>query len=558
MKQVIYSGLNTKCIIFNLIYIDENDFDKERACSLFKWYLERNAISESNVGNFMMANANVISAHEETIVFGQETYKKHNCLFIYKLSSSDVRATFSTFTNRFRDRNIPEVIDNKPAPMLMSLKVITGTGNSYGLPLVRVDRNRELWLDWLSTYTERDNINLRPVIAISSNTNREKYIRDRYNWYGTEPQIEITVSLHDNLESSINDNRCWLSTYHITDGKHSIHAAPGAFNHKLTAHVVNNTLIIADNEKGYESIKDHIKDNVIREYSVINVNQYGIINSKRSVQHITSLDMGYSDYIRYPYKLLHLYMIDKNKLSAPNLKRNTSNLDLTVDFVPRTKKHSFRLQTYITPRNSGDGNNHLVIPYKKDSDIHIKALEFLSTFFTLNNTRNASVGEDYLTQCFLDNVPTTGDAMSEWFKECTANATTDEERLRQAYINLKQGLMKEYQEIGIYLAAHNMSNKKPIPSLILGKGLEHNPTKKISFDRVTRTYSTINYVNLPQPIYVQENRVKYLVKLDGKKGHILKGNVSYDALYDKTNNSIKLDVEDLFYKYMEEETERMR
>lgn len=558
MKQVIYSGLNTKCIIFNLIYVDENDFDKERACSLFKWYLERNSMSETNVGNFMMANANVIPAYEETIVLGQETYKKHNCLFIYKLSAADVRATYSTFTNRFRDRNIPELIADKPAPMLMSLKVITGTGNSYGLPLVRTDQVRERWLDWLSRYTELDYINLRPVIAVSSNTNREKYIKDRYDWYGTEPQTEITVSLHDNLESSINDNRYWLSTYHITDGKHSIHVAPGAFNHKLTAHAINNTLIITDNEKGYESIKDHINDNILGEYSIINVNQYGVLNSKRSIQHITSLDMGYSDYIRYPYKSLHLYMIDKNKLVAPVLKRNTSNLGLTVEFIPRTTKHKFRLQTYITPRNSGDGNNSLIIPYKKDSDIHIKALEFLSIFLTLNNTRNAEVGEDYLVQCFLDNVPTTGDAMSEWFKECTANAATDEERLKQAYVNLKQGLMKEYQEIGVYLSAHNMSNKKPIPSLILGKGLEHNPTKKISFDRMTKTYTRINYVDLPQPISVQETRVKYLVKLDGNKGHILKGEVPYDTVYDKTNNSIKLDVEDLFHKYIEEQAERMR
>lgn len=558
MKQVIYSGLNTKCIIFNLVYIDENDFDKERACSLFKWYLERNAISETKVGNFIMANANVIHAYEETIVFGQGTYKKHNCLFVYKLSATDVRATYSSFVNRMRDRNIPEVIANKPAPILMSLKIITGVGNSYGLPLVRVGQSRELWLSWLLRYTESDYINLRPVIAISSTTNREKYIRDRYEWYDTGPQVEITVSLHDNIESSINDNRYWLSTYHITDGKHSIHAAPGAFNHKLTAHAINNTLIISDNEKGYESIKDHIDDNILEEYDIININQYGVLNSKRNIQRMTNLDMGYNDYMNYPYKALHLYMIDKNKLAAPILKRNTSNLDLMVEFMPKIAKQKIRLQTYITPRGSGDGNNSLIIPYKKDSDIHIKALEFLSTFLTLNNTRNAEVGENYLTQCFLDNIPTGGDAMSEWFKECTANAATDEERLKKAYANLKQDLMKEYQEIGVYLSAHNMSNKKPIPSLILGKGLEHNPTKKISFDRMTKTYTRINHVDLPQPISVQETRVKYLVKLDGNNGHILKGEVPYDTVYDKTNNSIKLDVEDLFRKYTEEQIERMR
>ena len=130
--------------------------------------------------------------------------------------------------------------------------------------------------------------------------------------------------------------------------------------------------------------------------------------------------------------------------------------------------------------------------------------------------------------------------------------------MKKAYVNLKQDLMKEYQEIGVYLSAHNMSNKKPIPSLILGKGLEHNPTKKISFERMTKTYTRINHVDLPQPISVQETRVKYLVKLDGNKGHILKGEVPYDTVYDKTNNSIKLDVEDLFRKYTEEQIERMR
>ena len=80
----------------------------------------------------------------------------------------------------------------------------------------------------------------------------------------------LSSPLHDNIESSINDNRYWLSTYHITDGKHSIHAAPGAFNHKLTAHAINNTLIISDNEKGYESIKDYIDDNILNEYDIIN------------------------------------------------------------------------------------------------------------------------------------------------------------------------------------------------------------------------------------------------------------------------------------------------
>lgn len=554
MKQIIYEGRNDKCLIFNMMFVDIEGANQNKAMQLFTSHLEDYQFANTEFGDYILSNINLTHVESTEVHYDGQLYWKHTYVVVYELPYTQVRECIQRLNNRYRERRLPMQTGCYPSPVCLCVKTITGYGKAYCYPRYREDVNENSWARWLCEHSRDLPYTLSKVISVEGINSRDGYVIG--DWFNTPPQYKVRVSICSHILSAINTSRHWLWASHITCGKSDRYVDHGVFNNKLYADIINNTLVISDNENVYGEIKGYLNHQFTSRYGLITISQYGVMYSRRTPNRLIITTGGYNS----PYGLgsiestLMLYAIDRRKIKDPTLRRGSSSFDMLSFFVTKRANRMATIQSLVNHGTSYGDINVFLLPYDRENITHKKALTLLQEWFNANSSEERNqIKNRFIPECITlsQSEEPEEDAMSAWFKSCTANAESDTEKLKRAYEKLKVDLLKEYKEVGAYLATQNLNNKKPIPTIKLGAGLEHNPDKKLSFQYTTTTYNMINNIELPTPVTTKTMEVRFMLPLHDRNKTLMNGNIDLEQVYNKQDNEIVLEPTEMIKKTLE-------
>jgi hypothetical protein len=242
---------------------------------------------------------------------------------------------------------------------------------------------------------------------------------------------------------------------------------------------------------------------------------------------------------------------------TPN-NRRAGSIDGTVQYAKNKKqKAPFRMamnRQFDQMYGMGDGLA-FVIPFEKDKDTHLETMDLLYRFMALRDEDvTEEVREKYFYSMLLNmNTEANDDVLMDWFRKCSATAKSDEEKLKDAYNVLKEGLVKEYQDIEKYLAANNFNDKKPVPSVRVEEDFTHSPLNKLGFEFDTEVISAINFTRLDRAVENKFISLKYMIPWIDRRGEkgFVKGRIPLAKFYDKGNNVVVLNSNKIILEHME-------
>lgn len=571
MKQIIYSGLNSKCFILTASMVEDHPFDRQNSRQVIKWFITQ------TFGNFMSMRSELYNeiennlipmpAESRPITFDGQNYFLNTCVVAYKLPDRASRDIAQMLGNRsFRDRKFPSTGDVR-MPKVALFKAITGEGYYTSKLMIRDDvTNGNTWDDYFCHQAMADNRFTHKVLGISTDAaGYTKFNGLNSCYYGSLPQFKIEVAIYDNDAAAINDEDVyWIRTTHLSTVNSDYGAAYGLGKTRYHAFVMGSTIIISDNVNGTKSIQGAIIDNreYIRHFDMVTINQYSLTNRNNGNIIMSSGSNGVN-HSTPRTKTLNLLLMNRDKIRdiRPNTRNHT--LDASVLYIKSKSQHiGYRIHVERFFENLygiGEGYTY-VIPFAKGEDIHIEAVKLLTDFMNADNdTKMAFYKDKYFFQLLTKDEGAHGpDVLMEWFKRCSATAKSDAEKLKDAYQNLREGLVKEYQDIEKYLAANNISDKKPVPAVRLEEEFEHSPLKKVSFDFGTETITSINYTQLDKPVSTKFILMNYMipwVDRRGVKGYV-KGNTSLSNYYDKASNCYILNSSKIVAEHLERRARR--
>lgn len=553
MKQLLYKGSNDEFVMFALTYVDVMGPDTNKAKEVFLWHLEKSRLLNTHAGELLVNEMSLKHIETTSVIIDGETLWKNTYVALYQLRPADIQNCAAGFANNLDRYIMPKTRGEHILPYFAACKIITGKCKSVGRPCFREDVSERKMNDWFLEHTKESGVNNNLVIGISATNGRSKFLGSYAGWYSDCGKFEIEVSLYDNIASSINDNRYWLYSTYVNLAKDTKIVDNGSYNNQLHAVLYNKTLIIYDNEKTFNGIIDKMSDILINRYDTIIINHYGILASKRNIYRLITSSYGYE--MRGSNEgrnTLTLMMLGRDRLKSPALRRGSSHFEGTVSLFRKNNKSMGQAMFMVHSTISYGETDFYIVPYAENETIHEKAMEILSRWVSTGNSelRN-QLKEQYVNECLSEPSEVTDDAMSEWFKACTQNAANDEERLKLAYLDLKANLLKEYKDIGAFLATQSFNNKQPIPAIKLGEGLDCSTTKKIAFDLYSKIYSEMHGITLPQSVTIKELRVKFFIPGDKRINNWFNGVVPFEELYNKQTNELVLQEIDMIKKSVE-------
>ena len=571
MKQIIYSGLNSKCFILTASMVEDHPFDRQNARQVMKWFVSQ------TLGNFMSTRSELYETIENNLIitpvesrpitFDGQDYFLNTSLVVYKLPDRTSRDVAQLLGNRsFRDKKFP-LTDAVRMPRVGIFKAITGEGYYTSKLMVREDiRNGNDWDNYFCHCATLDNKFNHKVLGISTDAaGYHKYNGLNSYYYGALPQFQIEVAIYDNDAAAINDeDNYWIRTAHLSTINQDYGAAYGLGKTKFHAFTLGGALFISDNVNGAQSIRTKLMDNqhYFEQFDIITINQYSLGNRNNG-----NIIMGSSangiNHSTPRVRALNMLLMNRDKIKEIRPNNRSHTLDASIVYTKSKMQHiAYRLHVERFFENLygiGEGYTY-IIPFAKDEDIHLKAVDLLGEFaYADTNAKVDFLKDKYFFQLLVKDDGTQGpDVLMEWFKRCSATAKSDAEQLREAYNNLKAGLVKEYQDIEKYLAANNFSDKKPVPAIKLEEEFERSPLKKVSFDFGSETITSINYTQLDKPVSTKFMLMNYMipwVDRRGVKGYV-KGNTLLSKYYDKASNCIVLNSDKIVAEHLERRARR--
>jgi len=550
MKQLLYKGFNDEFVMFALTYVDVMGPNADKAKEVFLWHLEKSRLLNTHAGELLVNEMCLKHIETTSVMIDGESLWKNTYIVHYQLRPADIQNCASGFSSHLDRYIMPRTRGEHIFPYYAACKIITGKCKSIGRPCCREDISDRKMNDWFFEHTKESGVHNNLIIGISATNGRSKFLSSYEGWYSECSKFEIEVCLYDNIASSINDSRYWLYSTYINLAKDTRIVDKGSYNNQLHAVLYNQTLIIYDNEKSYNSIKDKMNDALINRYDTIILNHYGVLASKRNIYRLITSSYGYEMRgTNESRNSLTLMMISRDRIKNPTLRRGTSHFDGTVSLFSKNNKSMGQAMFMIHSTVTYGEINFYIIPYAVNETIHEKATEILSQWVSTGSSelRN-QLKEQYVNECLSEPSEVTDDAMSEWFKACTQNAANDEERLKLAYLDLKANLLKEYKDIGAFLATQSFNNKQPIPAIKLGEGLDRSTNGKIAFDLYSKIYNEMHGIPLPQAVTIKELRVKFFIPGDRRTDNWFNGVVPFEELYNKQTNELVLQEIDMIKK----------
>ena len=567
MKKTIYSGLNTKCLIFTAMIVEQHPYNEYTAKKTMEWFIENTVGGYFGTGsaacNDLLYNVNPILAETRPITYNNQDYYLNSYVVSYKLPERTSREILNSLFNRsMRGSRFPT--DRGIAyPKIGIFKCLSGDG-TYTSKLI-TDANLEQvddWQAWFVYQAQNQNKHNHAVLGISTDAiGYNKYIGNNNYYYGSLPQYPIEVAIYDNSAEAINEKGgYWIKTAHLSTTNQDYGIAHNVPKCKLNAFICGGALIVSDNINGITSIRDRLlsNTNIINNIDIITVNQYSLVSQNNG--NILSLSTGSGVNHNTPrYKTLTLMLMNKDRIIdvTPNNRRNNL-IDGTIQYA-RNKKQKAQFRIIINRQfdqmyGMGDGWS-FIIPFEKEKETHLETMDLLSRFMMLYDENDIEeIREKYFYSMLLNtNAEAKDDVLMDWFRKCSATARSDEEKLRDAYNVLKEGLVKEYQDIEKYLAANNFNDKKPVPAIRVEEEFTHSPLNKLGFEFETETIAAINYTRLDKAVENKFISLKYMIPWIDRRGEkgFVKGRMPLAKFYDKTNNIVVLNSNKIILEHME-------
>ena len=564
MKKVVYTGLNTKCLLITAALVETHPYNEHTAGSTIHWFIKHSAgeyfgMTSQTVIN-MLENIHPIFVESRPICIDGNDLFLNSCVISYKMPDRTSRDVLNMFLNRsMRNSRFP-AHENIRYPQAAVFKCIAGDGTYTSKMIYNESMDYgDAWQDWFTYLGQTANHHTYPVLGINTdNIGYNKCVGVQNYYYGSLPQYQIEVAVYDNAAEAINEkNGYWIRTANIICSNQDYGIANGIQRNRLHAIINGKNLIVADNVNGVDSIKEKLLGTcpVRDSLDMIIINQYSLSSHNNGNLLMTSINSGVNHNVS-KYKTLSLMLMNKDKILdvSPN-NRNNNLLEGSLHYQKNKKsKMQFRIRLGRSVSGMyglGDGWS-FVIPFEKDNSVHTQSMELLKVFFTEGLTEE--LRDKYFYSMLLpENNEHKDDILMDWFKKCSATAKSDDEKLRDAYINLKNGLVKEYQDIEKYLAANNFNNKKPVPAVRLEEEFTHSPLNKLSFDFATEVITDINYTRLDQAVQNKYLKLKYMIPWVDRRGikGFVKGSVPLVKFYDKTSNMVLLNSNKIITEHIE-------
>lgn len=564
MKKVVYTGLNTKCLLMSAALVETHPYNEGTAQATIKWFIKHSAGEYFGMANAtvinMLSNINPIFIESRPVcVDGRDLYL-NSYVVSYKMPERTSRDVLNMFLNRSMRNAKFTAEEGIVYPKAAMFKCIGGDGTYTSKMIYSDDMDfREGWQDWFTYLGQTHNRHTYPVLGINTDgIGYNKCVGVQNYYYGSLPQYQIEVAVYDNAADAINEKEgYWIRTSNITNFNQDYGVANGISRSKFNAIINGGNLIISDNINGLNSIKEQLLRgcNVVDTLDVITVNQYSLSSHNNGNLLMVSHNSGINHNVPR-YKTLTLMLMNRDKILdvSPN-NRNNNNLEGSIHYQKNKKsKMQFRIMVARNTTNMygmGDGWSY-IIPFEKDGSVHTQAMELLRAFF-VDGLAEEMRDRYFYTILLPENNEHKDDVLMDWFRKCSATAKSDEEKLKDAYNNLKNGLVKEYQDIEKYLAANNFNDKKPVPAIKLEEEFERSPLNKLSFDFATEVITDINYTRLDQAVQNKYITLKYMVPWVDRRGikGFVKGNVPLAKFYDKTANIVVLNSNKLIADHLE-------
>lgn len=566
MKRTIYSGLNTKCLILTATIVEEHSYNEYTAKKTMEWFIENTIGGYFGTGSAtctdLLHNVNPILAETRPITYNNQDYYLNSYVVSYKLPERTSREILNALFNRsLRGVKFPE---QGPItyPKLGIFKCLAGDG-TYTSKLITDAHlvSAEEWQNWFTYQAQNQNKHSHPVLGISTDTiGYNKYIGINNYYYGSLPQYQIEIAIYDNSVEAINEKGgYWIKTVHLSTTSQDYGVSHNIPRCKLNAFLHGGALVVSDNVNGITSIKDKLLENrtIMNGIDIITVNQYSLVSQNNG--NILSLSTGSGVNHNTPrYRTLTLMLMNKDRILdiTPN-NRRTGSIDGTVQYAKNKKqKAPFRIamnRQFDQMYGMGDGLT-FVIPFEKDKDTHLETMDLLYRFVALHDEDiTEEVREKYFYSMLLNtDTEAKDDVLMDWFRKCSTTAKSDEEKLKDAYNVLKEGLVKEYQDIEKYLAANNFNDKKPVPSIKVEEDFTRSPLNKLGFEFDTEVISAISYTRLDRAVENKFISLKYMIPWIDRRGEkgFVKGKIPLAKFYDKGNNVVVLNSNKIILEHM--------
>lgn len=547
MKQVLYRGMSTKYlgIIFHIVA------EPQRHGAVVNMLNRYGELLQSDG----QRHVNITYISDETSMIGEAPYT----LYVYHmaLTSDSPINRMEVYTEQIGYRLAhlnpfsPPLSDVKPPNLKVVLTEMCGefgsnhSGYDEGGGNTTMTAIKE-WIRQKNMYGR--NLKHTKVIASAINNVGAKHVYERGMGFAYSPvNYDIEVALYDNLCDAINQPELHYNKGQLVTPEGAMWCRD-AFLEKtrLKAEFINDTLVVSDNTTAMDSIRETLQNsqNICTNYDIVCIAQYTITHSNGY-----GLIVPTSGGVNVKAKYARFTLLNKDRILAFKQDRYFDNnrgsyLSGTVQYK-KTKYKNFNVAMKIFPFEHHKVS-HYVVPFEKDKDTHIECFKFLDDL--MSNTALNGGGELLMSfpVKFLLQSAEGDDILVKWFNMAASNAQSDEEKLKKAYLQLKEGLVKEFKEVELYLANNNVANKKPIPSVTIEPELARSGMRKIAFSLIPRKLYNVGYRELPQCINYKTMTASFIIPVySGKTKLLLRGATSLEKLYNKKNNNITITVDGL-------------
>lgn len=404
----------------------------------------------------------------------------------------------------------------------------------------------------LNNYTHSHSLKNVKTFSIAGDKKSMECLTMKYI-QGDFISVPIEIYLDNNMEESINRTQ-HMSVFKIGSflpQYPDILLYKKIIGEKLYANYCDDTLIICDNKNGYKNIETQLK-RLLKIYpqNIVSINQYHILelnnNLTRSVsQGFLQIMHNYSCYlINYAYSLLNVNLVNADKIKNYQLANNGGRRNLLYfENIYQYNNKNKQLITYISALKENSGNmNSLTIPYDKDINYFDMLIDIIEKFFTTEYDEYQYLLDQFFkTLIKNDEIDDKTDPLIRWFKSCTKNAQSDEEKLLKAYGDLKNNLIKEYKNNQVFLNHYNMSNKKPIPSIETDKKTLELLKRRCVFINKVQSINKIENIRLNNTLGKTQLYLEFLQKEAVNNTTILRDKLMLiNNIYDNKENKINL------------------
>lgn len=547
MKQVLYKGMSTKYLGITFHIVAEAQQHEEVVNMLNRYGELLQSEGQRNI--------NITYITEETSIIDEVLYT----LYVYHmaLTSDTPIPRMEVYTEQIGYKLshlnpfTSPLSEVKPLNLKLVLTEMCGefgsshSGYDEGGSSTTLTSIKE-WIRQKNMYGR--NLKHTKVIASSISTIGAKHIYERgVGLAYSTLNYDIEVALYDNLCDAINQKELHYHKGQLIVPEGAIWSRdPYLEKTRLKAEFINDTLVVSDNTTAINSIRETLQNsqNICVNYDIVCIAQYTITHSNGY-----GLIVPTSGGVNVKAKYARFTLLNKDRILAFKQDRyfdtnRVSYLSGTIQYK-KTKYKTFNVAMKIFPFEHHKVS-HYVVPFEKDKDTHIECFKFLDDLMS-NTTLND--GSELLMSFpakFLLQSVEGDDVLVKWFNMAASNAQSDEEKLRKAYLQLKEGLVKEFREVELFLANNNVTNKKPIPSITIEPELARNGMKKIAFSLIPRKLHSIGYRELPQCINYKTMIASFIIPVhSGKTKLLLRGETSLEKLYNKKNNNITITIDGL-------------